>query len=251
MGVLNVWLEATAPPEPLHDTAGVDGRRARRRGGRGHSGDGGNGERGLEGRLPRERLPLPVLDRATERLVHDGERAAPVLLLLGDIAGRRAEQRVFDWDITSPVPGAAPTVDAEAEARKRFLVDHVVLENARRRESVAMVQARLTDSQGLDLLLDQVILSVESTLPLWISLTATSSPRAFAGAGRGQICGSCGMPLCSSRTALPVPPQRATSSPFLSPTTPHPLSGPRVSPPHHLLFSPAFPPAHPQGFGFR
>ena len=67
IGVLDVWLEATAPPEPLHDIAGVDGRRriiarrvcilagekgrlamrlrsrrhrTRRRGGRGHSGDG-------------------------------------------------------------------------------------------------------------------------------------------------------------------------------------------------------------------
>ena len=35
--------------------------------------------------------------------------------------------------------------------------------------------------------------------------------------------------ICSSRTAPPVPPQRATSSPFLSPTTPPPL-GPSPEP---------------------
>ena len=160
MGVLNVWLEATAPSEPLHDTAGVDGRRARRRGGRGHSGDGRNGERGLEGRLPRGRLPLPVLDRATERLDHDGERAAPVLLLLGNIAGRRAEQRGLrlghHQSCTRSSPDRRRGSRNRRVHRKRFLVDHVVLrQNARRRESVAMVQARLTDSQGLNLPLDQ------------------------------------------------------------------------------------------------
>ena len=54
-------------------------RRTRHRGGRGRSGDGGSGERGLGGSLSCRRLPLPVLDRATKWLDHDGEHVPLVL----------------------------------------------------------------------------------------------------------------------------------------------------------------------------
>jgi len=116
--VLDIWLDTTAPSEPLHNIAGLDRRRrivarrmcilaaharengrlamrlrrrrprSRRRGGRGRRSDGGSGESGLGRRLPRRHLPLPALDHATKRLNHNGECVPPLLLLLlSGIAG--------------------------------------------------------------------------------------------------------------------------------------------------------------------
>ncbi|KIM59615.1 hypothetical protein SCLCIDRAFT_27168 [Scleroderma citrinum Foug A] len=122
---------STSGLTPLHDIAGLDSRRRtvarrvcilaahagengglamglrlrrRRRRTRRREGRGRSGERGLGGCLPRRRLPLPTLDRATERLMFRLFFSLVTSLGVGLSSG------VFDWDwgtasgIASPVP---------------------------------------------------------------------------------------------------------------------------------------------------
>ena len=112
-------------------------RRTRRRRGRGRSGDPGVVA------VEALRLPLPVLDRATEWLDHDGERVPLVLLLLGDISESRAEQRGLRLGRVQYCQSCSTDRKRgggrRRVRRKRFFMDHIALRRNARRHDVAMV----------------------------------------------------------------------------------------------------------------